>query len=368
MLPEPVFFDTDEQVIVSDMVAYYEGAVGKKLSPSQTEQLLINTFAYREKLLRIQGNEAAKQNLLAYATFPVLDYLGEWLGVVRLPASNSQCTMSFSLVTGHGPLVIPAGTRVQSSDGKAVFITTLDVIAQAGDATVTVTAQCTVAGSIGENYNPGDIAIILDPVAFVGAAANTNKTSGGNDQEGDEALRERIQLAPSSFSTAGPEDAYIYFAKSAHPSIIDVKVDSPTPGTVAIYPLIEGGIQPSQTIIDAVQAKCSPKKTRPLNDIVTVVAPSNVDYSLVINLVLLKSAITSVVVDDVRAKSQAYTLQRQTNLGIDVIINQIVAQCCNNTGIYKPTVASPSADMTVNLNQFANCLGITVNVTGLSDS
>jgi hypothetical protein len=49
-------------------------------------------------------------------------------------------------------------------------------------------------------------------------------TANGTDDETDEELRERIRLAPSQFSVAGPTGAYKFFAKSAHPSIVDVSV------------------------------------------------------------------------------------------------------------------------------------------------
>ena len=47
-------------------------------------------------------------------------------------------------------------------------------------------------------------------------------------EEGDNRLRERIRLAPASRSTAGPEQAYIYWAMTADSSIIDARAVSET--------------------------------------------------------------------------------------------------------------------------------------------
>jgi hypothetical protein len=79
-IAEPNFIDRDPAQITSEMIAQYEDASGKKLYPAQAERLLIDLFAYRENLVRIAIQEAAKQNLVAYSRAPMLDYLGELVG------------------------------------------------------------------------------------------------------------------------------------------------------------------------------------------------------------------------------------------------------------------------------------------------
>lgn len=60
-IAEPNFIDRDPAQITSEMIAQYEDASGKKLYPAQAERLLIDLFAYRENLVRIAIQEAAKQ-------------------------------------------------------------------------------------------------------------------------------------------------------------------------------------------------------------------------------------------------------------------------------------------------------------------
>jgi phage-related baseplate assembly protein len=365
-LPEPIFFDTDEDVILSEMIADYELLTGKKLSPAQSERLLINGFAYREKMTRIAGNEAAKQCLLSFAVYPMLDYLGELVGVERLPASKAETTIEFHFVEGHTSLLLPVGIRLQSIDGNVVFTTLESVTVLSTENVKHVLAECTREGTAGNNYKIGDISIILDPQAFVSTVTNISVTNGGADQESDDALRERIRIAPASFSTAGPEDAYIYFAKSAHPSIIDVAITSPNPGDVNIYPLLAGGVQPSHEIIDAVMAKCNPKKIRPLNDLVSVAAPEKIEYRIEVNLTLLEDALQQTTVDQVNSNLKAYADRRKTKLGVDVKIAQIIAQCMIRDQSYDVEVVSPANDISVGLDQFASCTEIVVNLTGTS--
>lgn len=365
-LTKPQFVETDAQKIISEMVADYETATGKKLAPAQVERLLINGFAYREYLLRTAINEAALQNLVSFARFPALDYLGELVGVRRLPASRAECLLRFFLVAGHNGLVIPDGIRVQSIDGQAIFITTESKAIAAGVLTADIKAQCTIEGKVGNGYAAGAVAVILDPQAYVSTVINLDETNGGADEENDDELRERIRLAPASFSNAGSRGAYKFFAKSAHPAIIDVAVTSPVPGQVNIYPLLAGGQDPSQEIIDAVFAKCNADKVRPLTDTVIVEAPTKIDYALIVNLTLLTDAIQGAVVNEVTQNLQAYVDERKTRLGVDVVGAQIIRQS-NVAKVYKAEVVYPLSDLVVAENEYTNCTGISVNVIGISD-
>lgn len=83
-LPDPSFIDRDPIAITNEMVASWQETTGKTLYPGQPERLLIDLIAYRESLVRIGIQEAAKQNLVAFARAPMLDYLGELVGVYRL--------------------------------------------------------------------------------------------------------------------------------------------------------------------------------------------------------------------------------------------------------------------------------------------
>ncbi len=80
----------DPQAITAEIVAAYEAATGKTLYPAQVERLLIDLIAYRETLLRAAINDAARQNLVRFARAPMLDYLGELVGVRRLPGEDDE--------------------------------------------------------------------------------------------------------------------------------------------------------------------------------------------------------------------------------------------------------------------------------------
>src|ERR1700738_4810747 len=122
LLPPPVFVNDpdglDPNLILADMMAGFEAAAGRTLQPAQVERLLINLYAYRESLVRNAIQYAGEQNLLAYANFPMIDYLGQLLGVTRLQAQGATSVLQFTLAYALTvSFTIPAGTQVGTNDG-----------------------------------------------------------------------------------------------------------------------------------------------------------------------------------------------------------------------------------------------------------
>jgi phage-related baseplate assembly protein len=360
------FVHEDSDLIIAELKADLEASLGRTIAPADIEMLLINAFAYRETLLRTGVNEAARQNMVSFSRGAALEYLGQLVGVTRQPAAGAMCTLNFVLVAGHNGVTIPAGLRVQSMDGKVIFQTIEDTVCAVGTLEASVAANASTAGVIGNGYEPNTITIILDPKAYISSAQNTDITGGGADEETDERLRERITLAPASFSVAGPDDAYRFFAKSAHPSIVDVAITSPNPGEVLISPLLEGGNMPTEEILDAVEAICNSKKVRPLTDTVNTAEPSKVDYEIEVNLTLLTTAVSASIQAAVQKILADYKEERKNRLGVDVVRSKLVA-ISKIDGVYDVDIVSPLANIEAADEVYTNCTSITVNVIGTHD-
>ncbi len=197
-LTEPDFIERDADKITAEMIAKYEADTGKTLYPAQAERLLIDLWAYREMLVRVAVQEAAKQNLVAFAREPMIDYLGELVGVYRLAAQPATTTLQFSVDEALAiDVLIPAGTRVSASD-SVIFATDTDVVLKAGLLLVNVTATCTEPGTAGNGWQPAQVSQLLDEIDNVNLlVSNLMASSGGSEQEDDDRLRERIRLAPS---------------------------------------------------------------------------------------------------------------------------------------------------------------------------
>ncbi|MCK9514077.1 MAG: baseplate J/gp47 family protein [Pigmentiphaga sp.] len=364
-LPEPHFIDRDGAAITAQMIAAYEEATGRPLQPAQVERLIVNLIAYRENLVRIGIQEAAKQNLLAFARFPMIDYLGELLGVVRLPQSPAVTTLRFSLAAAQElPAIVPAGTRARTGDGRFTFAS--DRLAQvpAGSLFVDVPATASEVGAAGNGYAPGQAAQLLDPVAPVVAVTNVSETHGGRDTEDDERLRERIREAPEKFSVAGPYGAYRWHAMTAHQSIVDAAVISPEPGIVQVYILTDEGL-PSSEILDIADDVLNHEKVRPLSDTVEVLAPARIAYSIEAQITLFRSADATVTLAAANAAAAAYVAARRDSLGRDLVPSQIIA-ALSVPGAYRVDLVSPGFRQ-LGQSEWADCEAVDIVIAGVGD-
>lgn len=366
-LPRPDFVSRDAEAITAELVAQYESLTGRTLYPAQVERVLIDLIAYRELLCRIAIQEAAEQNLLAFARAPMIDYLGELVDVTRLPAKAAQTTLRFTLATAQvTDTLVAAATRIESSDGLFAFATNAAATIPAGQLTVDVTATCATAGTAGNGWTAGQLATLTDdPGTGLLSVSNVVASNGGMDSEDDDHLRERIKLAPEAFSTAGSVQAYRFHALSASQAVLDVAVLSATPGTVQLYPLAVTGL-PDANLLSLVEATCSAEKRRPLSDTVQAIAPTQVDYAITASLTLYATADAPSVQAAALAAAQAYAIDRAAGLGRDIVPSQLVA-ALSVPGVYQVTLTAPAAINVLNANQWAHCTGITISLTGVTN-
>ena len=368
-LKEPVFVFSDWESLYKEIVSAYERAAGVTLSKGQVESILLSIFAYRENLLRIMMNEVAKQNLLAYARGEVLDHLGALLGVSRLPARPAITTLRFYFDQElPQEILLPRGTRVASQDRKVVFATDRDIQVSPGTTYVDVTATCETPGTIGNGYLQGQITELIDVIPYIASVENISISYGGADVEDDEHFRERIQLAPEHFSTAGTEGGYRYWAMTAHQDIADVAVWSDSPGHVRVAVLMKGGGLPSQEVLDLVQKTLSAERVRPLTDWVSVEAPEQIFYEIKADLFLYKShsMLAQNILEAAQARLERYAQMKKERLGQDIVPEQIVGVLQKISGVYRAIVISPSY-IELKKNQVAICQNITITIAGSVD-
>lgn len=169
-------------------------------------------------------------------------------------------------------------------------------------------------------YVPGMLRTMVDPVAYVDNVENIVETEGGADRESDENLAERIYLAPSSWSVAGPDDAYKYWVKTYDVAITDVRVFSPEPGIVEIYFLLQDGELPDQAIIDGVESFLRQEDVRPLTDLVMVKQPEERHYQIDATYYINESDRNraAVIVKQVDAAALEYIKWQRQKIGRDI--------------------------------------------------
>lgn len=368
-LPAVEFLETDAETIKAEIITGYEQASGRTLAAGDPVRLYLLSLAAVIIQQRTAVNLAAQQNLLSYAQDGYLDALGTLLSVTRLSESKAVTTIKFTLSQALATVyTIPAGTEV--TNGVVTFATDKALDIPKGELTGSVTASCTVAGTVGNDYLAGQVNTIVKPMTFVSKAENTTITTGGSEAESDESLAERIRLAPNSFSVAGPEKAYVYHAKSVSSSVLDVSVTSPTPGEVDVYVLLAGGALPSQETLEQIAAYLSDETIRPLTDFVKVLAPKAVNYELELHYWISRedSSRAEQIKAEVTAAVERYRLWQQSKIGRDILparLIQYVMQA-GASRIDSPTM-KPVDFQKLESDQVAQCTGVNVVYEGYKD-
>lgn len=373
-LPPPVFVNdtdgTDPNLILADMVSAFEASAGRVLQPAQVERLLIDLYAYRESLVRNAIQYAAQQNLLAFATFPMIDYLGGLLGVTRLQAQPATTTIQFTLSNVlTTEYIVAAGTQVGSSDGQVAFATDSQLIIMPGSSSAAANATATAPGPGGNGFLSGQISVLLNPSALLSGATNINTSSGGSAPETDDHLRTRIQAAPNQFSAAGPVGAYKFFALGVDPSIIDVQVTSPAPGQVSVYVLtgpmtVQPAASPNPvciagpTLLAEVQAALSADTVRPITDTIAALAVTEVDYQINATITLYSDADPTASMAAASIAASQFAIATASKIQRDIVPSQIIA-ALSVPGVYSVTLAAPVYTQ-LSTGQWANCTSVTL--------
>ena len=342
-LPEIDFITADPQEILDEIIAIVEEYLGRKLARADPLRLLINALVAIIIHLRLKIDWTAKQNLLAYATGDYLEHLGALVGVERLPASYAVTTCEVTLSAPRlQATTILAGTRI-TGDENIFFALDDDVIFAAGETSKTCAATCLSVGEVGNNFAQGELSKIVDPQPFLLSITNVTKTEGGADIEDDDNLRERIRTAPESFSVAGPDGAYKFWAKSASQLISDVEVDSNEPTTVQVYVLLKGGEIPATEMLNLVYDTLSAKTRRPLTDLVTVLAPTVVNFNVDLTYYISRDdeIAAAQIIEDAEAAVADYVLWQKEKIGRDINPDELIHRL-KAAGVKRVEITSPT--------------------------
>lgn len=363
------FLETDAETIRSQIITGFEKASGDTLAAGDPRRLFLLSIADVIIQQRTAINLAAQQNLLSYAQGGYLDALGQLLAVERMAESKAMTTIEFTLSQALGSVyTIPAGTQV--TNGVVTFETDEDLLIPIGQTKGEVSASCTVAGPVGNDYLAGQISTIVTPMTFVSGAQNTTITTGGADAESDSDFADRIRLAPNSFSVAGPEKAYVYHAKSVSPAIIDVKVDSPTPGEVDVYVLLTDGTLPTEDTLEQIEEHLSDENIRPLTDYVVVKAPTASNYEIELHYWINQedSSKAAQIQADVEEAVEQYRLWQQTKIGRDITPGKLL-QLVFAAGASRvdDSKMKPAAWKKLEAMQVAQCTKVNVVYEGYKD-
>lgn len=184
--------------------------------------------------------------------------------------------------------------------------------------------------------------------------------------ESDAALRRRVQMAPKGWTSAGSVGAYRYHAISSDPKVLDVSVQSPSPGEVLVTVLsTQGDGAPDTALLDAVEAALSDEKVRPLCDGVSVQGAQIVPYVIEAALTLYHGPDEEAVRLEAQAAAQTYAAETH-RLGRDVTLSGLYA-ALHRPGVQKVRLISPAAGLDMAPHQASWCNSLSVTVEGRDD-
>lgn len=339
--------NTSAEEILERMIQTYEetylAETGKTITlkpadPIRIELYTVALLLFQERKL-IEHKQ--KQNLLEYAQGDMLEGLGKWFHLERLPAQKAKTKMRLVLSTALSSAeIIPAGTKF-SAGNDLFFVTVEQNVIPAGVQQLEIVVESVEPGEEANGLLPGQINNLVEPLPYISSVSNLEKTQGGAPIETDAHLRERIYLFWTGHSVAGPDAAYIYHVKNYNQAILDVRPESPAPGEVNIYLILSDGEFPEETFLEEVSEYL--ENYRPLTDQVSLSAPEPVSYDLEFTYYLEQGQLKNA--ESVKAAileaAESFVYDLQTKIGKNINPDDLIERC-KQAGASRLEIQSPA--------------------------
>lgn len=286
-LPEVSFIDgITADSVMNEMINDYQDKLYELtneyevLGEFDKYRILINATTLKLYQAYQYIEKTGKMNLLKYSTGDYLINLGANRSVTINEEKAAVCEVKFSLSQILNNVVsIPKGTLVTAGDG--IFFETQEYVEIAiGAVDITTTAVCQSTGTIGNGYAKGQINTLVEPIPYIASVTNITVSNGGEDIQSDEDFRKKIFLAPSGYSTAGPEDAYVYWVNEYSNLIGDIKVNTTDDDTVQIIIIKKNGEIPDEEFIKGIKEFLENGNIKPQTEKIVVSAPNVIKYNI----------------------------------------------------------------------------------------
>ena len=126
--------------------------------------------------------------------------------------------------------------------------------------------------------------------------------------------------------------------------------------------LSDGGI-PGGALLTSIETICSAEDVRPLTDSVTAIVPTEVavDVTLSFDYLADYSELTGTIKEQIETDLQHWANIKQTLLGRDIVPDEIIKICMNNSGVYQVNITEPSYQV-LSQSEFCSVGTITVSV------
>lgn len=342
--PAYQFVSTDTNEVISDLVTGYELITKSTVRPASPEMQFIRWVAHVIIQDRMLNNWTGNQNIPSRADGENLDALAELTYIQSRPeAKPATCKMRFLISEPQKQaILIPAGTRVTDTGNTLVWETTEDHYIPAGESFIETVVRCQTVGAAGNGYAAGQINTIVDVYNFYSGCTNVAMSDGGSDVPTDDEYYQLMRASMDAYSCAGARGSYIYWAKQVSTKIADVAANSPTPGIVKLYVLMDDGTLATEEMKREVLEACSADNRRPLTDLVFVEDAEIVPYDIQLTYYIPQQSTKSGVeiAAAVQAAVEKYIAWQYGKLGRDINPSKLYSLLME-TGIKRVDLVSP---------------------------
>ena len=311
-------------------------------------------------------NSKAKQNLLKYSSGTYLDNIGiSRGGLTRKQAESAVVMVRFTASAVRQNVIgIPEGTRVTGGSSRIYFATTEYAEIAPGEEYVDVPCMATAGGAAANDFEIGELNMLVDPIAYIGSVSNTDAPTGGTDAESDDAFAERIYDSRYTYSTAGAEQAYIYYTKAFSTLIDDVVVLNPSDANIDIYILMADRTQATSAFLEELENYLDDPDIKPLTDNITVKNVTRVNYAISVEYKIYDTGLSKLaeIQKAIGAAAEEFRTWQSARIGRDISSQKLISLLIA-AGAAQVTINSP-LDTKVEANEIAYCESTSIEYKG----
>jgi Uncharacterized homolog of phage Mu protein gp47 len=339
--------------ILSSMRLRYQALSGCDADNASDIGIRLKVLAGEISELYQSAQELQRQVFAQTSTGNYLDMHAQTRGIERKAARTATGMLTFGREYPAGTdLPIPAGTVCSTRMEPAIqFETTQDAFVPAGEMQVQVEAKAVEAGARG-NVAAQMIVQAITPAAGVTSVINAAPFAGGVDEEGDDALRERLLQSYASISN-GTNAAYYYDLAMKQEGVVCAKVLPRRRGRGTVDVVICTAAQmDSAAILAALQEEMGSQKeiNVDVQVLLAVQQQANISYSIAVPLDY------DYTVVEQRCGECLQAALEEIGIGEPLLLAQLTTRLMQVDGVSNCRILLPASDLTP-AEDAAVCLG-----------
>lgn len=336
-------------------------------NPDSPHVVILEAISWVAAQIAKRFNQVPKQNHIAFANL---------FGIDQRAATPATTSIEFTVDPPlNTDVTIPAGTQVQTADGKYVFETLEALVIEYGDETGTTLAERTVAGHTLLSANV--LTRLIDTPAYVTAVTNPTAVDSGLDLEPVDQTLERVRR----YQRRGER---IVTAQDLEEAIFDEGLLGN--GIVRVFPFVSNGDFASGTKLaghttavvmtrtgDVIDATASTRIAALLdqvvgNQFVYVVDPDFVEFDVEFSVRLNSGALESAVVALIETNLRNFYAASREQFGRGIYRSEIVAVIEGTAGVDRvesnggQLLTTPVVDAAIAEYQIAKLVDVTIEV------